>query len=65
MRIYSSRNGQSWSTVSAEALTAPGNNNPRWYRASAIGDQLTFEYSDDGVTFTVVTSVTSTHHTTA
>lgn len=38
-------------------LEAPGENVPRWYRATVDGALLTFEYSDDGTNFTEVASV--------
>lgn len=36
----------------------------RWFRASAIGTTLTFEYSDDGVNWNVAVTTTDSTHTT-
>jgi len=36
---------------------------PRWFRASAVGDSLTFEYSNDGTDFTTLATVTDSTYT--
>lgn len=37
-----------------KSVTAPASGQPRWYRATANGTTLTFDYSDDGTTWTNV-----------
>jgi hypothetical protein len=36
---------------------------PRYYRASTVGTQLTFEYSDDGTSFTTIGTATDSTYT--
>ena len=36
---------------------------PRWFRASAVGDDLTFEYSDNGSSYTTLATVSDTTYT--
>jgi hypothetical protein len=61
-RIYSS-NAESYTILSDIVLTASGINTPRWYRASVEGSTLTFEYSTDGTTFSLIDSITDTSFT--
>jgi hypothetical protein len=59
-RIYRLSSSGTSAVSTAIPLPAPGVNTPRWYRATVQGSTLTFEYSDDGVTFTTITSQTDT-----
>ncbi len=36
---------------------------PRWFRASAVGTDLTFEYSDDGTNYTTLATVSDSTYT--
>lgn len=45
-----------FATVKSVNLTAPGVAVARWYRATVDGALLTFEYSDDNITFTTLIS---------
>ena len=57
--IYISKSS-GFTLISAIDITAPGVDIPRWYRASVEESTLTFEYSDDGIAFTQIESITDT-----
>ena len=62
--IYRS-NSNGYALISTAALTASGVNTPRWYRATVDGSTLTFEYSNDGASFTQLSSISDTSYTAA
>ncbi len=57
MRIFVSTSS-SYVSLTNTTISAPWSDIPRWYRATASGSTLTFEYSDDGVSYTVADTVT-------
>jgi len=62
IRIYTS-NASGYSLIVKEGLNASGINIPRWYRTIVEGATLTFEYSNDGTTFTQIIQVENTTYT--
>ncbi|MEP5253999.1 MAG: sialate O-acetylesterase [Winogradskyella arenosi] len=63
-RIYKS-NADGYTNLIEISLAATGANVSRWYRATINGSTLTFEYSDDGLTFTLLTSITDSTYMSA
>jgi len=57
VRIYTS-NSSGFTQLANASLNPSGENIPRWYKASAIGNILTLDYSDDGITFVNLISTT-------
>ncbi|MBP9601836.1 MAG: T9SS type A sorting domain-containing protein [Lutibacter sp.] len=51
-------NTSDFNQLAEATLVAPGKNVPRWFRATATGNKLTLEYSDNGSDFTNILSVT-------
>ncbi len=64
VRIYTS-NASSYTLLSTDNLAASGANTPRWYRATVAGTTLTFEYSDDGINFMLIRTLTNSDYTEA
>lgn len=63
LKIYE-LTGSSVTTVGSEvALTNPGINTPRWYRATVCGNSLIFAYSDDASNWVNLISETDNTHT--
>jgi uncharacterized repeat protein (TIGR02543 family) len=56
-RIYTS-DATNYTQLSSVPLAARGSWLDRWYRATVKDDLLTFEYSDDGSTFTQIMQIT-------
>lgn len=64
VRIYRSNSNGYTQLGTTTALEAPGVNTPRWFRASVEDNSLDLDYSDDGITFTNLLSVTDATYTT-
>jgi len=58
-RIYTS-NPTAFTQINQTTLAAPGAGVDRWYKATVNGSTLTFEYSDNGTTFTELVELTNT-----
>lgn len=55
LRIYAFTAAATSTQLAEFSLTATS---PRWFRASVLGDELSFEYSNDGTNFTLATTTT-------
>jgi len=64
VNIYKQGNGEADELLATYPLTAQGIDTIRWYRATADGENLTFEWSANGTTWTTLGSTTDNTYAT-